>query len=441
PTSPNFRDALAQVDANSVAAIYADVEGVFKLTDQVPPGGPRAQRDRAKWMQVREGPGLNGIKGAIWSGSFDGQDESRKAFVAATLINKLKDPAKAEQSFMQLGRAVTNFISGMIGRSGMVIAMRDLKDGDVTIHYLATPILRPAWTIKDGVMYVGLYPQVVSSAVAGAAAPGRKSILENESFVALRKRLGGNNVTSIRYVDLPKTAPMIYPTWLVLSSYAGFADLFGAPGPAMLIPPLNDLMVHLAPAGAVAWADEKGWHSHGVSPFPGSQVLGSDPTMSVAAPALMLSILLPSLNRARETANRVKCASNERQIGMAIMLYANENKGKYPPDLGTLLRTQDITVEVFTCPSSGNTIPPEVKTGPMDVQVAWVNGSASYVYLGAGMKNTAGAEQVVAYEKEDDHDQDGMNILYGDGHVEWQPMFRAREELQRSQNKPAAPAR
>ena len=163
--------------------------------------------------------------------------------------------------------------------------------------------------------------------------------------------------------------------------------------------------------------------------------------MSVAAPALMLSILLPSLNRARETANRVKCASNERQIGMAIMLYANENKGKYPPDLGTLLRTQDITVEVFTCPSSGNTIPPEVKTGPMDVQVAWVNGSASYVYLGAGMKNTAGAEQVVAYEKEDDHDQDGMNILYGDGHVEWQPMFRAREELQKAQNKPAAPAR
>ena len=46
--------------------------------------------------------------------------------------------------------------------------------------------------------------------------------------------------------------------------------------------------------------------------------------------ALLISILLPSLNRARETANRVKCASNLKQVGLAIQLYANENRGAYP---------------------------------------------------------------------------------------------------------------
>src|SRR3954464_15189912 len=46
--------------------------------------------------------------------------------------------------------------------------------------------------------------------------------------------------------------------------------------------------------------------------------------------ALLISILLPSLTRARETANRVKCASNLRQIGQAILLYSNENRGAYP---------------------------------------------------------------------------------------------------------------
>ncbi|MEM6560527.1 MAG: prepilin-type N-terminal cleavage/methylation domain-containing protein, partial [Planctomycetota bacterium] len=47
--------------------------------------------------------------------------------------------------------------------------------------------------------------------------------------------------------------------------------------------------------------------------------------------ALLISILLPSLNRARETANRVKCASNLRQIGLAMILYANdERNGAFP---------------------------------------------------------------------------------------------------------------
>ena len=41
--------------------------------------------------------------------------------------------------------------------------------------------------------------------------------------------------------------------------------------------------------------------------------------------AVLMSLLLPSLNRAREQANRVKCASNLRQIGQSMQFYANEN--------------------------------------------------------------------------------------------------------------------
>jgi prepilin-type processing-associated H-X9-DG protein len=110
--------------------------------------------------------------------------------------------------------------------------------------------------------------------------------------------------------------------------------------------------------------------------------------------ALLISILLPSLNKARETANRVKCANNLRQIGLSITLYAGDNKGNYPrtywntnvtavPDCSSqgysatdpftksaqvpwptnlfdnvpsslflLLRTEDITAAVFNCPST-----------------------------------------------------------------------------------------
>jgi prepilin-type N-terminal cleavage/methylation domain-containing protein/prepilin-type processing-associated H-X9-DG protein len=46
--------------------------------------------------------------------------------------------------------------------------------------------------------------------------------------------------------------------------------------------------------------------------------------------ALLISILLPSLSRAKEQANRVKCLSNLRQVGVAFMLYANQNNQKLP---------------------------------------------------------------------------------------------------------------
>lgn len=43
--------------------------------------------------------------------------------------------------------------------------------------------------------------------------------------------------------------------------------------------------------------------------------------------ALLVSILLPALNRARQAAESVACLSNLRQSGMAILQYANDNKG------------------------------------------------------------------------------------------------------------------
>ena len=46
--------------------------------------------------------------------------------------------------------------------------------------------------------------------------------------------------------------------------------------------------------------------------------------------ALLISILLPSLNRARENAKQVQCLSNLRQLGMAFVMYANNNRGFYP---------------------------------------------------------------------------------------------------------------
>jgi len=215
--------------------------------------------------------------------------------------------------------------------------------------------------------------------------------------------------------------------------------------------------------------------------------------------ALLISILLPSLNRARETANRVKCASNLRQIGQALLMYSNENKGNYPrtfysvgPNaivvssgstwsdpfqptntghVGTnnipaalflLLRTQEITSEVFICPSSnaerdnygGGTNSALNRSTFTSVQrnlsYSYANPYPNTVAVGAGYKlnNSLSAEFAVAsdinpgtsptalnnvtspqasssgnlmkFGNSNNHDRDGQNVLYGEGHVEFQ---------------------
>jgi prepilin-type processing-associated H-X9-DG protein/prepilin-type N-terminal cleavage/methylation domain-containing protein len=46
--------------------------------------------------------------------------------------------------------------------------------------------------------------------------------------------------------------------------------------------------------------------------------------------ALLISILLPALGRARAQAQAVQCMSNLRTIGQAIIMYANDNNGAIP---------------------------------------------------------------------------------------------------------------
>jgi prepilin-type N-terminal cleavage/methylation domain-containing protein/prepilin-type processing-associated H-X9-DG protein len=49
--------------------------------------------------------------------------------------------------------------------------------------------------------------------------------------------------------------------------------------------------------------------------------------------ALLISILLPALNKARAQAQKVQCGSNLHQIGLACAEYATNNKGFYPYSL------------------------------------------------------------------------------------------------------------
>ena len=56
--------------------------------------------------------------------------------------------------------------------------------------------------------------------------------------------------------------------------------------------------------------------------------------------ALLISILLPALNRARESANSVKCMSNLRSYGQAVQMYVADTRGRFLPAPYTAVRTE-----------------------------------------------------------------------------------------------------
>jgi prepilin-type N-terminal cleavage/methylation domain-containing protein/prepilin-type processing-associated H-X9-DG protein len=46
--------------------------------------------------------------------------------------------------------------------------------------------------------------------------------------------------------------------------------------------------------------------------------------------SILIAMLLPALNKARQAAYSIKCMSNMRQIGQAMQMYQNQNRGSFP---------------------------------------------------------------------------------------------------------------
>lgn len=51
----------------------------------------------------------------------------------------------------------------------------------------------------------------------------------------------------------------------------------------------------------------------------------------IAIIAILASMLLPALTKARVAARRAKCLSNQKQLGLALMNYVNDFQGFFPP--------------------------------------------------------------------------------------------------------------
>jgi prepilin-type N-terminal cleavage/methylation domain-containing protein/prepilin-type processing-associated H-X9-DG protein len=84
----------------------------------------------------------------------------------------------------------------------------------------------------------------------------------------------------------------------------------------------------------------------------------------IAIIAILASMLLPALARAKEAANRIKCANNLRQMELSLKMYADDNDGLFPPRTNawrwpTLLLEYYRTTNLLLCPADVVRGPPQ----------------------------------------------------------------------------------
>lgn len=141
-------------------------------------------------------------------------------------------------------------------------------------------------------------------------------------------------------------------------------------------------------------------------------------------------VMLPSLGRARELANQVKCGTHLNAVGKAIILYQNDFAGKCPPDLEVLLAYGKIVPHMLLCPSDDDA---EFITGtkdelaakgqiwPLDKEsgtyVCYPSG-ISFVYRGSDLTVKDPMNMIVAYDKVENHRDGRRNVLYLNGYVQ-----------------------
>jgi prepilin-type processing-associated H-X9-DG protein len=103
----------------------------------------------------------------------------------------------------------------------------------------------------------------------------------------------------------------------------------------------------------------------------------------IAIIALLIAILLPALNKARQAAVSVACLSNLRQLGQATTLYANDNKGSLPA--------------AADWDANGNWGPDRADMWPQDwtATLAPYLGKANYAYDTSGTQNLANTQNKV----------------------------------------------
>lgn len=305
--------------------------------------------------------------------------------------------AKDEKAIHGALARIVELLTPIAASQKVTLKLVDGKVGSQPVSFIAvsgvpTPIA-PAWTFHEGRWVFGLLPQTVAAAVAGMdARTGGPRLIDDAKVKAVLADVP-KPIHSFGSFDRHYFYHAIYPILTYVS--AAIANLAGkSPERLTTLPHVSTLLKGERYSISTASITPTGveYRSRGGSVFlPSAE--------SIPAIALMVSILLPSLSRARALAKRSVSAANLRAIGTACVMFASDNKDEFPPSLDVLIETNMLTREQLVSPLQDD-----------DRQ--------AYVYLDGQKMNVLRPDTaILAYEKP--VSDEGTNVLFIDGRVEF----------------------
>lgn len=401
---------MADPCAMSASAVNCDVAGIYDTamdTARTVLGNDFIQVEQGIAtieaelnFKIRQGL-LASLSGPMLSYALPGGATLQSPQGGFVIVAGLKDAKLWEDSLTALGQFAAAKSEGVVQVSSQV------QDG-LTVHTwaivpLAIAQIMPSWTVVGDKAVIGSNPALLKTAVEQIKS-GTKSIRGTEGFKKVTAKLPANLISfkygnsKLQFTQLMTALQQFWPMATMAASNAGIKLPF-------VLPQLSHIARDMGPSCQYSWFDDRGLRSR----YDGA---GIEPSLgAVAGGAFGAGIMMPAIARARQQARQAVSMSNLKQLGLAVIMYADEHDGKLP-DSFEQAKEYYRDSKVLESP-----LKPKGFAGP------------SYIYVsGQSMNEKSPATQIVAYENPE-YCKDTIIVLFLDGHVEKMTRERFLEAL------------